>query len=158
MSGPRVALSGSSSSREGEQHSVSAANPDEQISATIVLRRRASAAKLGEELLAGTAQPMSREESAEIGADPEELAAVRQFAEAHGLKIAGENAVSRTLRVEGTVQQMDNAFGVQLAWFEDKEGHRFLSYRGAISIPEGLQGSIVAVLGLDRRPAARPRC
>ena len=158
MSGPRVVLPGSSLSREGREHWISAADPGQEITATIVLRRRASAAKLGEQLLAGTAQRVSREEAAEIGADPQELAAIKEFAESNGLKTVGENAAARTLRVEGTVQQMESVFGVQLAWFEDAEGHRFLSYQGAISIPERLQGVIVAVLGLDRRPAAQPRC
>lgn len=155
MSGPRIALAGSTLSREGEEHWVSSADPDQKIVATVVLRRRASAAELGEKLLAGTAEPISREAAAEIGADPQDIAAVRDFVEANGLKIVNENPAARTLRIEGTIQQMDRAFGVQMAWFENAQGQRFLSYRGTISIPASLQGIVIAVLGLDLRPAAR---
>ena len=155
MSGPRVALLGSALSREDEQHWVAGADPNQQIVATLVLRRRASAANLGDQLLAGVAQPISREEAAEIGADPHDMDAVREFAGLNGFKIISENPAARTLRVEGTIQQMDRAFGVQMAWFENSKGQRFLSYQGTISIPESLQGTIIAVLGLDQRPAAR---
>jgi kumamolisin len=148
-------LPGSTLSREGEEHFVDAADPGQQIVASVVLRRRASAADLGEKLLAGRAQPIAREEAAEIGADPQDMAAVRAFADANGFKIISENPSSRTIRLEGTIQQMDHAFGVQMAWFENPQGQRFLSYRGTISIPESLQGIIIAVLGLDQRPAAR---
>lgn len=155
MSGPRVALTGSTLSREGEQHWAGAADPNQQIMATVVLQRRASAANLGQELLAGVAQPISREDAAEIGADPEEMAAVREFAAQNGLKVVDENPAARTIRLEGTVQEMDAAFGVNIARFENPQGHQFLSYQGTISIPASLQGIIVAVLGLDQRPAAR---
>ncbi len=155
MSGPRVALTGSTPAREGEQHWIGAAEPNQRVVATVVLRRRPSAANLGEELLAGVAQPISREEAAQIGADPQEMAAVREFAVQNGLKILDENPATRSIHIEGTVQQMDAAFGVQLARFENSQGHQFLSYEGAISIPASLQGTIIAVLGLDQRPAAR---
>ena len=158
MSSPRVALAGSTLSREGEEHWVSAADPDQQIVATIILRRRASAAKLGEELLAGAVQSLSREQAAAIGADPQDMAAVRAFVDTNGFRILNENAAARTIRIEGTIQQMDHAFGVQMAWFENAQGERYLSYRGTISIPESLDGVVVAVLGLDERPAARRRC
>lgn len=155
MSGPRVTLFGSTSPREDQQQWVAAADPNQRIVVTVTVRRRASAATLGEELLSGTAQPLPREEAAEIGADPQDVAAVRDFVVSNGLTIVRENLAARTLRIEGTVQQMDAAFGVQLAWFQNPEGQRFLSHQGAISIPESLQGVIVAVLGLDQRPAAR---
>lgn len=158
MSSPRVALAGSTLSREGEEHWVSAADPDQQIVVTIIVRRRASAANLGEELLAGTAHLVSREAAAEIGADPQDMAAVRAFVDANGFRILNENAAARTIRIEGAIQQVDHAFGVQMAWFENAHGERYLSYRGTISIPESLDGIVVAVLGLDDRPAARRRC
>jgi kumamolisin len=132
-------------------------DPDQQITATIVLRRRASAAKLGEELLAGTAQRVPREKAAEIGADLRDVAAVCAFVDSNGLKVLDENAAARNIRIEGTIQQMEHAFGVQMAWFENAQGQRYLGYRGTISIPESLKSVIVAVLGLDQRPVARPR-
>jgi kumamolisin len=142
-------------SREGEQHRIGAADPNQPIVATVVLRRRASAADLGEKLLAGVAQPISREDAGEIGADPQDVAAVRDFAVQNGLTVTEENPAARTMRIEGTVEQMDAAFGVKIARFENPNGQQYLSYQGPISIPASLQGIIVAVLGLDQRPAAR---
>ena len=158
MSGPRVALVGSMLSREGGEHWVGAPGPDQPIAATLMLRRKPAAAGLEQALLSGTAQPLSREEAAtRIGADPEDIAAVRTFLDANGLRIVNESPASRTIRVEGTVQEIDRAFGVQIGWFENAAGQRFLSYRGTISIPASLEGILVAVLGLDQRPVAHPR-
>ena len=158
MSGPRVALTGSTLSREGEQHWIAAVDPNQQVVATVVLRRRAAAAKLGQELLAGVAQPVSREEAAEIGADPQDMNAVQDFAAQNGLRIIDENPAARTIRLEGTAQQMDAAFGIKIARFENSQGQQFLSYQGKISIPASLQDVIIAVLGLDQRPLARHHC
>ena len=155
MNSPRVALPGSALSPEREQHWIAAADPNQKIVATIVLRRRASAAHLGEELLAGSAPTISRAEAAQIGADPNDMAAVRDFAAQNGLKVIEENPAARRLRVEGTIQQTDAAFGVEIARFADKQGQQFLSYQGTILIPESLRGIIIAVLGLDQRSAAR---
>lgn len=158
MSSPRVALTGSTLSPEGQQHWIGAADPNQPIIATVVLRRRPSAANLGQELLAGAAQPISRDEVAQIGADPQEMDAVRDFVVQNGLKIIDENPATRTIRMEGTVQQMDNAFGIKIGQFEGAQGRQFLSYQGTISIPASLEGVIVAVLGLDQRPVARHHC
>ncbi len=89
-----------------------------------------------------------------LSAAPDDLAAVRSFLSQHGLTITKESAEARTLHVQGTVQQMDAAFGIQLGWLENAQGQRHLGYEGALSVPESLSGVITAVLGLDQRPVA----
>jgi len=155
VSGPRIALPGSTLSRESEEHWIGVADLDQQVTATIMVRRRATASSLAEELLAGTAPSVSRENASDIGADPQDVAAVRSFLDANGFKVLLLDAIARTIQFEGTIQQIDHTFGVRMAWFESARGERFLSYRGSILIPESLQGIIIALLGLDQRPAAR---
>jgi kumamolisin len=84
------------------------------------------------------------------------MAAVRSFIQKYGLTVVEENAAARTVRVRGTAQQLEKAFGVQLRLVEVK-GHQYLSYEGPISIPKPLAGVITAVLGLDHRPVAQRR-
>jgi kumamolisin len=155
VSDPRVALPGSTLLREGEEHCVGVADPNQQVTATIMLRRRATGSRLAEELLAGTARRVSRENASDLAADPQDLAAVRAFLEANSFKIVSQDAAVRTIQFEGTLQQINHAFGVQMAWFESARGERFLSYQGSILIPESLREIVIALLGLDQRPVAR---
>jgi kumamolisin len=131
-------------------------DPNLRIGATIVIRRPPQAGEVGEQLLSGRFQPVSREEAERaMAADPHDLEAVRRFIAEHGLTIVSENAPARNLRVEGTVWQMNTTFGVKLGWREDDSGRRYLSYQGQISLPPALKGIVEAVLGLDQRPIAR---
>lgn len=162
MSDQRVPLPGSEPkqpSGTGAQPRWSpAVDPDEKASATVTLRRRhdSAAAAMEKQLLSGEARPLPREQAAhELSADPRDLAAVRSFLEQHGLTVVNENAAARTLKIEGTVPQMEEAFGTKMGWLEDASGHRHLSYRGPLSVPQSLDGIITSIIGLDQRPIAR---
>jgi kumamolisin len=61
----------------------------------------------------------------------------------------------RTVKLTGTVRAMSNAFGVTLSLHRSAVG-TFRGRQGPISVPAHLGPRIVAVLGLDTRPAARP--
>lgn len=116
----------------------------------------ASDADLQEQLFSGGSGAVSRAQAEQsLRADPNDLAAVRSFIKQQGINITRENAQARTLRVEGTVEQLSRAFAVQMGCFEDAQGHRYLSYEGSLSLPESLSGVITAVLGLDQRPIAK---
>lgn len=111
---------------------------------------------MAQDLLAGSARRLSREEATQLmRADPADLAAVRAFVHEYGLKIVAENAEARTLRVEGSLSQVGKAFGVDLHLRTDEHGNEYLSYQGSLTIPAPLQGMMEAVLGLDQRPIAR---
>ena len=80
MNGPRVEIPGSAPLHSGGA-ARSGVSPEKQLTATILLRRRPGAAELGEQLLSGTFEPISRDAAAEqIGADPRDLQAVESFA------------------------------------------------------------------------------
>jgi len=149
----RVSIPGSEPQARPQERWVSDADPSSVITATIMLRRHSSNA---EEMLSGHYHPASREEAEKaIAANPQDLAAVRRFAGDHGMKIVEEDPASRRVSVEATAKQMEDAFGVRIGTVEDAAGSRCLTYKGGISMPSELSGVVVAVLGLDQRPAAR---
>lgn len=138
--------------RPGDQW-VGAVQSNEPVSVTILLKRPAA---LSEELLSGRYHPGSPDAAAQSRAgDPRDFAAVRGFAKDYGLTVRSEDPASNRVVLEGTVAQMDNAFGIEIGQLRDAAGHEFRSYRGSIQLPPALEGSVTAVLGLDQRPVAR---
>ena len=99
---------------------------------------------------------MSRAQfAAAHGADPASLRVVKAFAAAFGLSVDTEPGGPTTVQLTGSQSAMQNAFGVKL------DAHRLddRTYRvreGSIYLPDELQGHVLAVLGLDNRPQAKP--
>ncbi|MDQ2842149.1 MAG: protease pro-enzyme activation domain-containing protein [Acidobacteriota bacterium] len=150
MNGRRAELAGSAPLHSGETPRTAIA-PDRQLTASIILRRRPGTADLGEQLLSG--KTISREAAAaQIEADPSDIAAVEAFAGQYGLHVVESDAAKRIVKVAGTAQDFDRAFGIQLGQYGN-----YTSYSGPLTLPESLDGVIVAVLGLDNRPIAAPR-
>ncbi len=92
---------------------------------------------------------------ARFSADPAAVRAVKTFAKQFGLAVEATPAQldARTLKLSGTRDQLEKAFGVTLA----EQPHGKATYRvreGAIYIPQSLAGLVEAVLGLDNRPQA----
>jgi kumamolisin len=139
---------------------IGKADPSERLEVSVLVKRSGAEALTGmvAKLVKGdkSGGHMKREEFAEqFGADPAGVAAVKKFANAHGLAVVQENAASRTIVLSGTVAQFNEAFGVDLEQFEHKGG----SYRGrtgSLQLPDELEGVVDAVLGLDNRPQAKP--
>lgn len=158
MSGQRSEIPGSTSKPRAAERWSAPADPNAVVNATVTLRRPKNSAKsknLDEQLLSGTFRAVPREQAEQmLSANPDDLSAVRSFLTQHGLTITKENSEARTLHIQGTVQQMNEAFGIQLGWLEGAQGQRHLGYEGALSIPESLSGVVTAVLGLDQRPIA----
>src|SRR5215471_796035 len=150
----RTVLSGS------EKHPVSQlgvqkpATPTEQLTVSVVVRRKKP---LSPANVSGNQRLSRARFNAEHAADPAAVALVKRFAKEFGLRVkAGTPAPGRrTVKLAGTVAQMQRAFGVSLS-------HRTIDdqvYRvrdGSIYLPAELQGYVVAVLGLDNRPQATP--
>ena len=61
----------------------------------------------------------------------------------------------RTVKLNGTVANMQKAFGVTLV-HKVLEGVTYRVREGSITLPSNLVGPVEAVLGLDNRPQARP--
>lgn len=138
---------------------LGSADPNERLEVSLILRtgnepalrERVAQLARGERLA-----PLSREEFALAhGAKEPDLAAVREFARAQGLAVVQEHPGRRTVVLAGTVSQMNAAFGIQLLRCEHATG-TYRGRQGAVQLPEGLQEIVVAVLGLDNRPQARP--
>jgi kumamolisin len=152
----RVEIPGSTPHAAGEM--LGPADPRRQITITVVLRRALSAPDFSHELLSGQFKPVSPEKAAAItAADPTDVSAVTSFLQRYGLRITDQNLAARTLHAQGTVQQIDAAFTVRLMNVKAPNGSEYLSHQGPISIPAGLSGIIVAVLGLDQHRIAEPR-
>jgi len=90
------------------------------------------------------------------GANPESVKLVKAFAKEFGLTVEPVAKPGRcTLHLSGTVTAMQKAFGVTLKQLET-EGGKFRVREGSIMLPEELDEHVVAVLGLDNRPQAKP--
>lgn len=139
---------------------VGKADPAERLEVSVLLRRR------GADALKAKVKKLANREDAgghlareafdqQFGADSADIAAVKKFADAHGLAVVQEDAGRRTVVLSGTVAQFNAAFGVDLEQFEHPGG----SYRGrvgSVQLPDELHGAVEAVLGLDNRPVAKP--
>ena len=156
MNNRRTELPGSAVKERPGDEWIGPADPEREVTVTISLRRPTSALPMGEALLSGTYKPQSREATeAALAANPKDMEAVRIFAEHYGLTVASEDPASWLVRVGGTVKNLEAAFGVKTGWVQDPAGNRYLSYRGAITLPESLAPAVISVLGLDQRPAAK---
>ena len=125
----------------------------ELITASILLRHAPSSgsADAGQQLLAGARDVPA----ATTMADPNEVSAVSSFAQHYGLTILDQNFETRTVRVQGNAQQMNEAFGIELCRYKDDRGNQYISYMGEITVPASIAQYVTAVLGLDQRPVAK---
>lgn len=127
-------------------------NPEEIVRVTVILRHKAGAPKLvsGQHI---THQQFEQKH----GADPNAIAAVEQFAQQAGLSVEESSARKRRVVLSGTIAALTKAFGADLQCFRaPRFKHEFRGRTGSLSIPADLQESVIAVLGLDNRPIAKP--
>lgn len=161
MDSDRVEIPGSELTPVNGERILPAAADQQTLTVTILLRRNPHQSGPSEEdLFSGRYQASAQSAAAAraaVSADPGDMAAVRSFAERYGLKVVHEDLASRSVRVRGMAAAMEKAFGVQLTQTENASGQRFLTYRGAISVPRAIGDIVTAVLGLDERPVAAPR-
>jgi kumamolisin len=89
-------------------------------------------------------------------ADQDDVDAVRAFADQHGLTVTEVDGPARTVRLHGTTAAARTAFDTTLALY-DHGGRTVRGREGTLALPDELDDRVVAVLGLDERPAASPR-
>ena len=155
-----VALEGSHRDPPPEPR-IAAAPEQEVIKVTVHLRDRATqklnrlVARLSQEP-PDARQHLTRDQFAQqFGARPADIAAVRRFAADHDLNVVSVHPERRTVQLSGTVAAMSEAFGVDLGLHRSATGV-YRGRTGSIHVPRDLAPAIVAVLGLDSRPAASP--
>lgn len=125
--------------------------PDASLDVTVVLRRKNP---LG--TMPAPSSPETRRADFEThyGADPADVERLRTFNRQHGLQELACEPGRRTLHLRGTVQSLQQVFGVQLGRYQLTPGGA--SYVGCTQAPTLPDPSIIAVLGLDQRPVAQP--
>lgn len=157
----RVQLKGSTRTALPGGRDAGPAFPNEQIEATVLLRRGSKAESFPSVEQMGSRLPrerkyLTREEFSLLhGASAADLEKIRAFATQHGLKVVSEDRASRTARLSGKVQSFNAAFGAELRQYEHESG----TYRcrtGPLTIPADLDGVIEGVFGLDNRPQTKP--
>ena len=123
---------------------------------TIVLRRR-TATQSGVALPVTSWPQRPRWRRADFGqhrgADPADLASLREFARRHGLRESGADVGRRVLHLSAEPRSLERAFGVTLGRYRLSDGRG--PFVGCDREP-ALPPEAIAVLGLDRRPVARP--
>jgi len=125
------------------------------IEVTLVLRRKGNSPTPA----AWPHAPAWRREDygTHYGADPADVERLRSFAREQGLQETDCQTQRRTLRLSGSVTKLQRAFGVQLGRYQ-LTGHSkyFIGCTQTPKLPPELASSVIAILGLDRRPVAKP--
>ena len=95
--------------------------------------------------------------AAQHAADRADLKLIHAFAKDFGLRIEKNTPKPerRSVLISGTVAQMEKAFGVTLH-HSKVDGETYRVREGGIHLPDSIAPIVVAVLGLDNRPQAKP--
>jgi kumamolisin len=133
-----------------------ALDPDAQVDATLILRRRAEVPDGALE-----ARMPAEEFSATYGADPADLDLVTSTITRLGAHVIESDPATRRVRISGAADVLGRIFGTTLAQATSPDAHgRPVAHRhrtGELSVPAELDGIVTAVLGLDNRPQAKAR-
>ena len=149
MSGRKVPLPGSERPPVGTR--VSDVPKDEMMEVSVILKHKA---RVQVPTTSGIA--ISREDfAARHGADPAAIDQVKAFAAEYSLAVTEVSPQRRTVKLQGTAENMAKAFEVSFERYEH-QGRRYRAREGVIQVPTELAGSVEAVMGLDDRPQAVP--
>jgi len=103
-------------------------------------------------------KPLSREVfQKEYGASEDDLEEVTKFADFYGLTLVKVDNKTRTVKVQGTLEQMEAAFKTAVVKYKDKTGCTFRARTGELQVPSELDNIIEGIFGLDNREAATPK-
>lgn len=149
----QVPLKGSERAAARGAVALGRADPNEWLEVTVKVRRRAPLPEIVER----PKQPMTREQVAkQFGATPESLDKVAKVFSDLGLQVVAVDPTTRSVKLAGTVETMETAFGVKLLRYKHERGN-FRGRLGPVHIPVALDGIVEAVLGLDNRPVVKRR-
>ena len=157
-SGSLVRLGGSERASLPDVTDTAPLDPQERAEITLVLRRRA---ELPEEIVVGPTVLTADQLAGGYGADPADVDLVRRELGSRGLEVTAVHAVTRRVKVAGTLGDLSSAFGTTLRQVSspDPRGGGRVTHRyreGPLFLPAALDGVVTAVLGLDTRPQAQP--
>jgi kumamolisin len=153
-------LAGSERTALPEARAVGQPRAEGRLEVTVLVRRRTDRGPFPE---VGALSPerlsrstyLSREAFADShGADPDDLLRVREFAGRSHLEVRRESVGARLVRLAGTVEAFEQAFGVSLERWAYSAG-TYRGRTGRIQLPTELEHVVLGVFGLDDRPQAR---
>lgn len=134
---------------------VSPVQHTDQVRVTLILRRRNNGSNSIDAFQHRTIR--SREEySASHGADPKDMEAIEAFAHENGLTVVERHDGSRRIVLAGPVDRVQKAFEVELGNYNVPDRFHYRGRKGAVCLPPNIQPIVLAVLGLDNRPVAKP--
>jgi kumamolisin len=146
-----VVLPGSKRAKDPTAKKIGAVDPNKRIDVTIDL---AGPALPGPDDAVG--QTLTPEElAASYGASPADADKVTKSLKKFGLKVEEVHLATRSMRVSGTIAQMERAFKPGLVLMETARQERYRGRTGTLEIPADLKGIVKGVLGLDTRQMAR---
>ncbi len=131
-----------------------------RIEVTLVTRRRAS---LPAELVLGPDTLTPAELAERHGTDPGDVDLIGRVLSQHGIEVTQTYTGSRCVKASGTLAALAETFGASLSMVRSdhpaasggRAEHRYRE--GSLRVPAELNGIVLAVLGLDNRPQARPQ-
>ncbi len=91
------------------------------------------------------------------GADPADLETIAAWAKANGLDVLQTSVPMRRVQVQGTIQNVEQAFSVELNEYQHPKDGRYRGREGELQVPSDLFGVVDGVFGLDTRKVGRPR-
>src|SRR5690348_15452539 len=155
---PLVQLAGSERAPLPDVAPAGQLDTSERAELTLVLRRRA---EIPVDIVEGPTVLTGDQLAERYGADPADVDLVRGTLTGLGLEITAVLPASRRIKVAGTLGQLSSVFGAELRQVSSPapEGQGTVTHRyreGPLFVPAPLDGVVLAVLGLDTRPQARP--
>jgi kumamolisin len=151
VSSSYVAIKGSVHPHPKDHQKLGRSPSSEELTVTLLLRRKASTAKRPEIVAAGESRPTRDAFIEARGADQAEIDKVVAFAKSAGLDVVESDAARRSVVVRGSVAQVNKAFAVQLNDYQYERG-KYRSHDGAVKLPSTVARYVEAVVGLTNRP------
>jgi len=146
---PRTRLTGSLRPAGEGARLLGPLGDDEQVTATLVLRRRGAAPDLATTGL--TVEQLGDR----YGAVPADVDAVEKTLTDAGIDIVQVDAATRRIRISGPAGRVNALFGIHLQRSAAADGNTFRHFDDEVTLADPLAGCVTAVLGLDDRPQAR---
>ncbi len=147
-----VAFTPSLRTAPGEGERIGEVSAQEHVEISLYLKRRESPPLQAPDVQ----QRRAAMKAQRVALHGDDIARVARFADHHGLTIIAAEPERRLVRLSGTAAQMQAAFGTTLASYKSPAG-QFRGREGTLRLPAELAEIVESVLGLDTRPAARPR-
>src|ERR1700722_7611584 len=154
-----VPLTGSERAPLAEFESAGPLDGTERIEITLLTRRMAELPRTA----AGTPARISRDDlRQQFGSDPADQALCGEIraSPGAGIEVVSRDPAARRMVLSGTVNALSEVFGTDLSLVTSQGPSGTVTHRyrtGGLQIPAELDGIVVAVLGLDDRPQARPQ-